>query len=185
MNALTLIADFIATSSVPDAALAPAHNAFVDTIGVTLAGAVEPAARIVQKLAALECCAARCPIFGTELRTSATWAALANGTAAHALDFDDMCFVSLAHPSAPLVTAAMAIAEETSASGRALLEAYVLGFEVEALLGRVMNPRHYQQGWHCTSTLGSIGAAAACARLLRLDAAATANCIALATPQAS
>src|SRR5207302_6643669 len=85
----------------------------------------------------------------------------------------------------PLVTAAMAIAEETSASGRALLEAYVLGFEVEAVLGRVMNPRHYQQGWHCTSTLGSIGAAAACARLLRLDVAATANCIALAASQAS
>jgi 2-methylcitrate dehydratase PrpD len=170
---------------VPEAAILAARNAFADTICVTLAGAVEPAARIVQKLAAREGCAARCPVFGTELRTSATWAALANGTAAHALDFDDMCFVSLAHPSAPLVTAAMAIAEEAGASGRALLEAYVLGFEVEAVLGKVMNPRHYQQGWHCTSTLGSIGASVACARLLRLDAAAAANCVALAASQAS
>jgi 2-methylcitrate dehydratase PrpD len=185
MSGITPIANFIATSLVPEAALLPARNAFVDTIGVTLAGAVEPAARIVQKLAAMERCIARCPIFGTDLRTSATWAALANGTAAHALDFDDMCFVSLAHPSAPLVTAALAIAEEVGAAGQVLLEAYVLGFEVEAVLGRVMNPGHYQQGWHCTSTLGSIGAAAACARLLRLDASATANCIALAASQAS
>ncbi|HEV3040838.1 MAG TPA: MmgE/PrpD family protein [Candidatus Angelobacter sp.] len=185
MSAITLIANFVATSSVPEVALLRARNAFVDTIGVTLAGAVEPAARVVQKLAASERCAARCPVLGTDLRTSVTWAALANGTAAHALDFDDMCFVSLAHPSAPLVTAALAVAEEIGASGRAILEAYVLGFEVEAVLGRVMNPRHYQQGWHCTSTLGSIGAAAVCARLLGLDAAATANCIALAASQAS
>jgi 2-methylcitrate dehydratase PrpD len=109
---------------------------------------------------------------------------LANGTAAHALDYDDMCFVSLAHPSAPLVAAAIAVAEKIGASGRAALEAYVLGFEVEAVLGRIMNPKHYQQGWHCTSTLGSIGAAAACARLLQLDVSAIANCIALAASEA-
>jgi 2-methylcitrate dehydratase PrpD len=185
MSAITPIADFVATASVPEAAILLARNAFVDTIGVTLAGALEPASRIVQKLVVIEGCAASCPVFGTNLRTSATWAALANGTAAHALDYDDMCFVSLAHPSAPLVMAAIAVAEEVGASGRAMLEAYLVGFEVEAVLGRVMNPRHYQQGWHCTSTLGSVGAAAACARLLRLDAAATANCIALAASQAS
>src|SRR5437016_10146736 len=185
MSAITPIANFIATSSVPEAALAPARNAFVDTIGVTLAGAVEPAARIVQKLAALECCAARCPIFGTDLRTSATWAALANGTAAHALDFDDMCFVSLAHPSAPLVAAAWAAAEIAGASGRALLDAYIVGFEIEGRLGRAMNPRHYQRGWHCTSTLGTIGAAAAASRLLGLDASATGHALAIAASEAS
>lgn len=185
MSAITSLSNFIVSSSVPEAALLPARNAFVDTIGVTLAGAVEPASRIVQKLAQLEGCVPRSSIFGTQIRTSVSWAALANGTSAHALDFDDMCFVSLAHPSAPLVTAAMAMAEELGASGKAMLEAYVVGFEVEAVLGRVMNPKHYQQGWHCTSTLGSIGAAAACARLLRLDAAPTANCIALAASQAS
>src|SRR5205085_8231131 len=122
------IADFVATASVPEAAILLARNAFVDTIGVTLAGALEPASRIVQKLVAMEGCAASCPVFGTTLKTSATWAALANGTAAHALDYDDMCFVSLAHPSAPLVTAAMAVAEEAGASGWAMLEAYVVGF---------------------------------------------------------
>ena len=112
-------------------------------------------------------------------------AALANGTAAHALDFDDMCFVSLAHPSAPLVPAVLAAAESERLPGRAVLDAYVVGFEIEARLGRVMNPRHYQRGWHCTSTLGTIGAAAAVSRLLGLDAAAAGHALAIAASEAS
>jgi 2-methylcitrate dehydratase PrpD len=112
-------------------------------------------------------------------------AALANGTAAHALDYDDMCFVSLAHPSAPLVAAALAVGELAGTSGRALLDAYIVGFEVEGRLGRAMNPRHYQRGWHCTSTLGTIGAAAAAARVLGLDAAATGHALAIAASEAS
>ena len=126
-----------------------------------------------------------CRILGTPLTASAANAALANGTAAHALDYDDMCFVSLAHPSAPLVAAALAVGELTGASGVALLDAYVVGFELEGRLGRAMNPRHYQRGWHCTSTLGTIGAAAACARLLGLDAAAAGHALAIAASEAS
>jgi 2-methylcitrate dehydratase PrpD len=124
-------------------------------------------------------------VLGTTVRASATGAALANGTSAHALDFDDMCFVSLAHPSAPLVPAALAAAETSGASGRSVLDAYVTGFEIEARLGRVMNPRHYERGWHCTSTLGTIGAAAAAARLLGLDVAEAAHALAIAASEAS
>src|SRR5947209_19955868 len=185
MAAITRIAEFITQTDVAEDALVVARSAFLDTVGVMLAGSLEPAAGIVQRLAATEAGAGPCRIFGTELSVNAGWAALVNGTAAHALDYDDMCFVSLAHPSAPLVSALLALGEKTSAPGRRLLEAYVIGFEVEAVLGRVMNPRHYQSGWHCTSTIGSIGAAAACARLLRLDSVSTANCIALAASQAS
>ena len=126
-----------------------------------------------------------CRVLGTAARASAGNAALANGTAAHALDYDDMCFVSLAHPSAPLVAAALAAAELVGASGRELLDAYVVGFELEARLGRAMNPRHYQRGWHCTSTLGTIGAAAAASRLLGLDAGATGHALAIAASEAS
>ena len=108
---------------------------------MTLAGASEPAARIVQAVAVDEGGSGTCVILGTPLRASASHAALANGTAAHALDYDDMCFVSLAHPSAPLVAAALAAAEVTGASGAALLDGYVVGFEIEGRLGRVMNPR--------------------------------------------
>lgn len=149
-----------------------------------LAGAAETAGRIVQQVIRAEGGDA-CRIIGTALRASATGAALANGTAAHALDFDDMCFVSLAHPSAPLVAAILAAAELTGSSGAALLDAYVVGFEVEARLGARMNPSHYQRGWHCTSTLGTIGAAAGVSRLLGLDADATARAIAIAASDAS
>src|SRR5437868_4005074 len=96
-----------------------------------------------------------------------------------------MCFVSLAHPGAPLVAAALAAAESAGASGRALLDAYVVGFELEGRLGRAMNPRHYQRGWHCTATLGTIGAAAAVARLLGLDARTTGDALAIAASEAS
>ncbi len=118
------------------------------------------------------------------MSTDAAAAAFANGTAAHALDYDDMCFVSLAHPSAPLVPAALAVAELAGASGRALLDAYIVGFEIEARLGKAMNPSHYQRGWHCTSTLGVIGAAAAASRLLGLDVEATMRAIAIAASSA-
>jgi 2-methylcitrate dehydratase PrpD len=168
----------------PAEARARAAAAVLDTVGVTLAGASEPAARAVQQMVAADG-GNSCRVLGTRLCSSASAAALANGTAAHALDFDDMCFVSLAHPSAPLVPAALAAAERVHASGPAILEAYIIGFEIEARLGRTMNPRHYQRGWHCTSTLGSIGAAAAATRLLRLDANQTGHALAIAASEAS
>ena len=168
----------------PAAARGAAARALLDTVGVTLAGAAEPAARIVQRVVGQDG-AGPCTVLGTALRSSAGHAALANGTAAHALDYDDMCFVSLAHPSAPLVAAALAAAEIAGASGAALLDAYVVGFELEGRLGRAMNPRHYQRGWHCTATLGTIGAAAAASRLLGLDVAAAGHALAIAASEAS
>jgi len=178
------IDDFVIRASPPAAARAAAARAVLDTIGVTLAGAAEPAARSVQTVVAADG-AGRCRVIGTAMRASAANAALANGTAAHALDFDDMCFVSLAHPSAPLVACALAAAELAGASGRALLDAYIVGFEIEGRFGRAMNPRHYQKGWHCTSTIGTIGAAAAAARLLGLDLTAVRHAIDIAASEAS
>ena len=175
---------FVSGAAPPPAARAAAARALLDTIGVTLAGASEPAARIVQNVVAQDG-TGPCRVLGTALRASPANAALANGTAAHALDYDDMCFVSLAHPSAPLVAAALAAAESAGASGRALLDAYVVGFELEGRLGRAMNPRHYQRGWHCTGTLGTIGAAAAASRLLGLDPAAADHALAIAASEAS
>ena len=125
------LADFVVTA---DAAARGARRGgarVLDTVGVTLAGASEPAARIVQRVVEHD---GQRPVRGSRharSRASAGDAALANGTAAHALDYDDMCFVSLAHPSAPLVAAALAAAETAGASGRALLDAYVVGFEIE------------------------------------------------------
>ena len=182
--ATTRLGAFALGAAPPSEARTRAAAALLDTVGVTLAGASEPAGRIVQRVVAAEGGDA-CRVFGTRARASASGAALANGTAAHALDYDDMCFVSLAHPSAPLVAAALAAAEVAGASGAASLDAYIVGFEIEARLGRLMNPRHYQRGWHCTSTLGTIGAAAAASRLLGLDAGAAAHALAIAASAAS
>lgn len=184
-TAIDRFADFVLDATVPTDARTAAGTAFFDTIGVMLAGAVEPVARAVQAVARSEGGEPRCRVIGTADITSAAWAALANGTAAHALDFDDMCFVSLAHPSAPLVSTALAAGEIARSPGRALLDAYVVGFEIECILGRAMNPRHYTQGWHATSTLGTIGAAAAAARILGLDRAAVMQCLAIAASEAS
>ncbi len=185
VTALTQFGEFVSSAAVPPAARAAARDAVLDPVGVTLAGSVEPVARMVRDVARAEGGATRCGILGVAERTGAGWAALANGTAAHALDFDDMCFVSLAHPSTPLVAAGLAAAELADAGGAALLDAYCVGFEIEAVLGRVMNPTHYAQGWHATATLGTIGAAATAVRLLGQDAQTAACSMAIAASEAS
>ena len=184
-STLIRFGEFVAHATVPAAARAAARNAILDTVGVTLAGSVEPAARLVRDVLHAEGGAPRCSVLGSTMRTGAGWAALANGAAAHALDFDDMCFVSMAHPSAPLVSAGLAAAEVAGADGAALLDAYCVGFEVEAVLGRTMNPTHYEQGWHATASLGSIGASATAARLLGQDAPTAARSMAIAASEAS
>jgi 2-methylcitrate dehydratase PrpD len=184
MTATARLGEFVVRVQPPSEARARAAAAVLDTVGVTFAGASEPASRIVQALIASEGSRA-CRVLGTADWASASGAALANGTAAHALDYDDMCFVSLAHPSAPLVPALLAAGELAGSTGRALLDAYIVGFELEGRLGRLMNPRHYQRGWHCTSTIGTIGAAAAVSRLLGLDAAAAGHALAIAASEAS
>jgi 2-methylcitrate dehydratase PrpD len=179
------IAEFIGAGGPPAAARQRAAAAICDTAGVILAGAREPAARMVQQMVAEES-RGECRMLGTSGTAGPGGAALANGVAAHALDFDDMCFVSLAHPSCALVPAILAAGEIAHAPGAALLDAYVIGFEVECRLGIVMNPRHYhERGWHCTSTIGTLGAAAAAARVLGLRADQTRVALGIAASAAS
>jgi 2-methylcitrate dehydratase PrpD len=174
------IADFILKAIPPPRARERAAIAVTDAIGVALAGAPEPAARIIRSTIAAES-RGSCRILGAAERASAAEAAFANGVAIHALDFDDMCFVSMAHPSCALVPAALAAAELADAAGRAVLDAYIVGFELECRLGMTMNPRHYHaRGWHCTSSIGTLGAAAAASRLLELTPSATVDAIGIA-----
>jgi 2-methylcitrate dehydratase PrpD len=178
------ITDFIHGARVPPEASARAATAVKDTIGVMLAGVGEPAARIAQAMAS-EDGVGTCRVLGTSLQTSPELAALANGVSAHSLDYDDMCFVSLAHPSCALVPAILATGELVHARSSALLDAYVIGFELECRLGNVMNPRHYhQRGWHCTSSIGTVGAAAAAARILGLGVQATQHALGIAASSA-
>src|SRR5262245_2943571 len=181
-----VMADFVASATVRAEAREQAALAFADTLGVMLAGSREPASQMAQATASEEGAGAGpCRVIGTGIRTGPQLAAFANGVAAHALDYDDMCFVSLAHPRCALVPALLAAGERVSADALLLLDAYVAGFEIECRLGAVMNPRHYhQRGWHCTSSIGTLGAAAAAARVLGLDAARTRHALGIAASSA-
>jgi 2-methylcitrate dehydratase PrpD len=188
MRATSAIAEFIAKScweDCPAEAVDAARRAILDCLGVMLAGSVEPAARIVTDIARSEGGAPLATVVGTPLRTGAVWAALANGTAAHALDFDDTNFAMMGHPTAPVLSAALGAGELALADGRALVHAFLLGFEVETTLAEVLNPAHYEKGFHATGTLGTMGAAAAAARLLGLDATQIRTALAIAASQAS
>src|SRR5499427_8388286 len=188
MSATTVVADFIAKTrweDLPPAAVSAARGAIIDCLGVMLAGAGEPSARILQTVALAEGGSPLCTIVGTGGRTGAVWAALCNGTAAHALDFDDTNFVLLGHPSAPVLAAALAAGELALADGQRLILAFLLGFEVETTLAAVINPEHYEHGWHATCTLGTLGGAAAASRLLGLDTEQMKTALAVAASQSS
>ena len=122
-------------------------------------------------------------IFGTSDHVDVLNAALINGTASHALDFDDCSNTLGGHPSAPILPALWAIAP--GSSGKAFIAAYAAGFECETRLARAVNFHHYEKGWHPTATLGTFGSAAACAHLLALNVEQTATALALAASMAS
>jgi hypothetical protein len=108
-------------------------------------------------------------LIGLGQRTDLLNAALINGTSAHADLFDDNNAPMMAHPSSPLVSALVPLAQAKGVGGAELLVAYCAGFEVGVTFGRALNSKLYEAGWHATRVLGVIGAAAAAARLLRLD----------------
>ena len=144
MNTTSMLAEFITKSRLedcPEAALYGARRAILDCLGVMLAGAIPPAARILQQVAQAEGGLPLATVVGTGRRTGAVWAALCNGTAAHALDFDDTNFALMGHPSAPVLAASLAAGELALADGRAVLHAFLLGFEVETTLAEGHQPR--------------------------------------------
>jgi len=154
---------------IPRKAVETAKIALRDCLGVALAGSREEDARIAAEIARQERAREETSVIGQGFRTSALNAALANGTAAHALDFDHS-FTIMGQPTAPVAPATFALGEALGASGRQVIEAYVAGFEVTAKLVHSLRDSAHD-GWHAPSTLGSFGAAAACSKLLGLDAA--------------
>ncbi len=185
MTAVETFAEWLAAASSNHGGQAyrRACDAVVDTVGCTLAGSGSAAATAVQATIR-PWGAGQAAVLGTAMRVPAPWAALANGTAAHALDFDDCDAPANSHPSAVLVPALIALGEERGLTGAAVLDAYIVGLEVQMRIGKAINLAHYHQGWHSTSTIGAIAAAAACARLLRLDAERSAHAISIASSRA-
>jgi 2-methylcitrate dehydratase PrpD len=172
-------------ADIPREVLAGARDALIDTVGVALAGTLEPvaeiAARWVNELGARP----QATVWGQNLATSPAEAAFANGMSAHALDFDDSLPSLRGHPSATMVPAALAVAEATRASGAQVLAAYALGLEIAGKLGRAIGQGHYLRGWHSTATIGAFSATAVAARLWGLDAAQLQTAWGLAASQMS
>ena len=175
------VVDYVVSSrleAVPTKALVVAKGAIQDCVGVALAGSRQAAGAIPAEWARRSAGAGGATVWGQDFKTSAHDAALVNGTAAHALDYDDVTWGLIGHPSVSLVPAVFAVGETIGASGRDALHAYVVGFEVMAKLGRTTQPRHsLDGGWHATGTIGAFGATAACCKLLGLDAERTAHAL--------
>lgn len=151
-------------------ALVLARAAFKDVVACMVAGAKDEATLRVS-------------------RAARDWgppsAALGYGTAAHALDYDDNYHPMAGHATAVIAPAIFALAGSRRVSGAAALDAYIAGLEALALVGNGVNLVHYRRGWHSTSTLGPFGAAAACARLMKLDQVRVTAALSLAFSMAS
>jgi 2-methylcitrate dehydratase PrpD len=172
-------------AKLPEATVRASRRAILDTLGVMLAGAREDTAVRARALIAHRRGRDEATVAGTALRASMEDAALVNGVAAHALDYDDVQASLSGHPSVPVLPPALALAERDHASGAALLTAFVVGVEIEAKLGRAVNPAHYEMGWHATATLGVFGAAAAAGKLLGLSPESMARALAIAASMSS
>src|SRR5215475_2111214 len=181
MQNTSYVVDYIVSSrfeSIPGAALKVAKGAIQDCVGVALAGARQGAGMIPAEWARRNAGGGAATVWGQGFHTSAHDTALVNGTAAHALDYDDVTWGLIGHPSVSLVPATFALGELIDASGRDVLHSYMVGFEVMAKLGRTTQPRHsLDGGWHATGSIGAFGATAACCKLLGLDADQTARAL--------
>ena len=170
----------------PPEAVEAAKGAIMDCLACMLAGSREELADILCRYVAGEGAVPAASVVGRGFRTSAANAALVNGAVAHALDYDDITQITKTHPTAVLLPAALAVAEEAGASGRELLLGYMTGFEVACAVGEALSEAYYDDlGWHPTGPLGAIGAGAAASKILGLDEEQTAMAISLAASQAS
>ncbi len=166
-------------SALDDEVVHAATRGIVDTAGVALAGARTSTCQNVRRVVESETQSGGATMLAGGVSRKASGAALANGTAAHLLDFDDTHFDGIVHASCVVFPAVLACAEENGATTADVLAAFVAGSEVTYALGRAL-PDIFWQGWWTTATLGSIGAAAGAARAMRMDAAATAHALAIA-----
>jgi 2-methylcitrate dehydratase PrpD len=156
-------------ANIPPAAVQTAKTAVRDCLGVALAGSREEDAKICAEIARQENAKEESSVIGQGFKTSALQGAFANGTAAHALDFDHS-FTLMGQPTAPIIPAIVALGESLGSNGRQMIEAYVTGYEITGKLAHSLRESAHE-GWHAPSTLGSFGAAAGCSKLLGLSAA--------------
>ncbi|MBV9967416.1 MAG: MmgE/PrpD family protein, partial [Alphaproteobacteria bacterium] len=162
-----------------------ARQCVLDYYGVALAGADDPLAAILLDELAEAGGTAQASVIGHKTKLPALSVALVNGAIGHALDYDDVNLAMPGHPSVAILPGLIALAEQRQSSGKDVIAAFVAGYETCCRIGMALRPGHYDRGFHATGTIGAFGAAAACARLLGLDAEATARALGIAGTQAA
>jgi len=161
-----------------------AKRALIDIVACMVPGALDEASRTIRHVSATWG-AGSCTVVGETRGQSAPLAAFANGTAAHALDFDDNFDPAKAHITAVVAPALFALSEARAKTGADVLDAYIVGLQIAARVGQGLNPFHRNRGWHATSTIGTLGAAVACGRLLNLNAVQMRHCLNMSTSYAA
>lgn len=168
-----------------------AHRTFLNWLGCAVGAAQHEAANNALAAVQLLQPAPQASVLGRRDKVDMASAALVNGITSHTFDFDDTHLKTIIHPAGPVASALLALAEHSgkgagatpSVSGRELIDALVLGIDVACRVGNAMYPEHYDRGWHITGSTGTLGAAAACARLLKLDTQKTAMALGIAASQ--
>ena len=181
-----ILAKFVAThpsKGWSDAVDHEAHRTFLNWLGCAVGAAQHEAADAALAAVALLQPAAQASVLGRNDKVDMASAALVNGITSHTFDFDDTHLKTIIHPAGPVASAVLALAEHTKATGRELIDALVIGIDVSCRVGNAMYPDHYDRGWHITGSTGTLGAAAACARLLKLDVQQTAMALGIAASQ--
>jgi 2-methylcitrate dehydratase PrpD len=184
--ATRLLAEALATARYEDLGaetIEHARRAVIDWLGSALAGAVEPAARMAQRVVAGLGASSDATVFAAG-RSSSAGAGLANGVATHILELDDVHKGSTLHAAAPVIPAALAVAEREHSTGHEFLLSVVVGYDAALRIGEAVNPNHYRF-WHPTGTAATFGAAAAAASLLRLTPTQTIDALGSAGTQAA
>jgi 2-methylcitrate dehydratase PrpD len=181
-----VLADFLADTTygdLPAPVVDECYRATLDWLGSALAGALEPPARMAQNVARGLGFATEATVLGAA-PASAAAAALANGVASHILELDDVHKGSTLHAAAPVISAALAVAEREHARGHAFTLAVALGYEAALRVGEAVNPSHYRF-WHPTGTAATFGSAAAAGSILRLTSAQMLHALGSAGTQAA
>ena len=167
-----LLAEFVAqhpSKGWSDAVEHEAHRTFLNWLGCAVGASSHEATSAALAAVRMLQPAPQASIVGRTDQVDMASAALINGISSHTFDFDDTHLKTIIHPAGPVASALLALAEHTRASGRALIDALVIGIDVSCRIGNAMYPDHYDRGWHITGSTGTVGAAAACARLLGLS----------------
>ena len=186
MGATDTIAKWIVNTTyedIPPDAIRVANESCFDVIGVILAGSVQPVGEIIKKYVADQGAAPQATVLSSGSQSSVANAALANGTMGHALDYDD--FGGFGHPTVAIFPALLAIGEHSGATGRDLLEAYVIGCEVGLALQHATKYKQMDKGFHSTAVIGRLACTAACAKLMKLDKEQTVMALGMAGSMAS